>query len=209
MKYIRAKAGFIRYTDDALVVAASRIIKCLKDSPYFTEPIPSLAELEASYADYYDNVLQAKGGGLRYISARRESKRRLATQLQQLAFYINLVSDGDLVKLYSSGFPVLDKKRKGHHPSTPEGPYLLDGRVSGEVAFGFKPVGRDMLYDYCFASALDKKGNPIWEDIQTTSRSFRSYAGGFEPGKYIYFKVRAKNKHGISDWSIVVMLMVR
>ncbi|GGH13059.1 hypothetical protein FAZ19_08725 [Sphingobacterium alkalisoli] len=209
MKYIRAKAGFIRYSDDALVVAALRIIRCLKDSPYFTDPTPSLVELEESYVDYYDKVLQAKGGGLIYNSAKRESKRKLAAQLQKLVFYINIVSDGDLVKLHSSGFPVLEKKRKGHLPAIPEGPYLLDGRVSGEVAFGFKPVGRDMLYDYCFASTLDKKGNPIWGDIQTTSRSFRSYAGGFEPGKYVYFKVCAKNKHGISDWSIVVMLMVR
>lgn len=209
MKYIRAKAGFIRYSDDALVVATARIIKCLRHSPYFRNPTPSLAELEDSYADYYEKVLQAKGGGLVYTTARRESKRRLASQLQNLVFYINMVSDGDLVKLHSSGFPVLEKKQKGYIPNTPESPYLKDGRVSGEVAYGFRPVGRDMLYDYCFSTTLDKIGNPIWGNIQTSSRSFKTYTGGFEPGKYVYFRVRARNKHGVSDWSNVVMLIVR
>lgn len=209
MKYIRAKAGFIRYSDDTLVVTANRIIQSLRHSPYFTDPVPSLEELEAAYADYYAKVTKAKGGGAIYHAAKRESKMKLAILLQQLVSYINRISDGDLVKLHSSGFPVLDKKRKGQAPSTPENPYLTDGRLIGEVAFGFKPVGRDMLYEYCFATSLDKDHNPIWGDIQTTSRSFRAYQNGFNPQTYVYFKVRARNKHGISDWSVIVMWMVR
>ncbi|WP_257670297.1 hypothetical protein [Parapedobacter tibetensis] len=41
----------------------------------------------------------------------------------------------------------------------------------GEVAFDFKPVGRDMFYDYCFATAVDKRGNPIWGELRVTTRS--------------------------------------
>ncbi|WP_257668408.1 hypothetical protein [Parapedobacter tibetensis] len=209
MKYQRAKAGFFRYADGKLVIAAARIIKALKESTVFTDPKPSLEEVEVAYADYQRKVVDAAGGGRIYSTAKRESKRRLADVLQELAFYVSVESDGSLAKLHSSGFPVLAKKRKGKSPDTPGLPFLKDGRMSGEVAFGFKPVGRDMLYDYCFASEVDKKGRPIWGELHTTSRSFTDYVAGFTRGDCVYFRVRARNKHGISHWTAPVMLVVR
>ena len=142
-------------------------------------------------------------------AARRESKRRLSSLFQELVFYVNVVSDGDLAKLYSSGFPVLDRKRKGQAPEVPQSPILRDGRISGEVAFGFKPVGRDMLYEYCFATETGADNLPRWNEIDTTTRSFKNYKRGFMPGAYVYFRIRARNKHGCSPWTNTVMFMVR
>ncbi|MFB2117649.1 fibronectin type III domain-containing protein [Parapedobacter sp. 2B3] len=209
MKYQRAKAGFFRYADGKLLVVGGRIILALKDSDFFTDPIPPLSEVEAAYAAYQRTVIAASRGGRLHSTEKLLCKRRLADLLQQLAFYISAKSDGNLSRLYSSGFPVLAKKRKGTSPDTPEQPYLEDGRKSGEVAFGFKPVGRDMQYDYCFATEIGKQGNPIWGKEQTTTRSFRAYADGFVPGTKVYFRVRARNKHGSSDWTHPVSLLVR
>ncbi len=209
MKYIRAKANFFRYPDDKLIVAASWIIRCMKRSTIFIHPTPSIATIEEAYADYYQKLVESAGGSRLMKVQKRDSKKRLSDLLQELVFYVNVVSDGDLVKLYSSGFPVLAAKRKGQSPDTPGSPFLTDGRKSGEVAFGFRPVGRDMLYDYCFATQVDDKNQPIWEEAQTTSRSFKAYQDGFDPGQFIYFRVRARNKHGCSDWTAAVMFMVR
>jgi len=165
--------------------------------------------VEAAFADYQQKVYAAAGGGHTYSVAKRESKKRLADLLQRLAFYVSTVSDGNLAKLYSSGFPVTAKKRKGQSPDIPEQPFIRDGRKSGEVAYGFKPVGRDMFYDYCFATAVDKRGNPIWGEVQTTTRSFTAYADGFERGGCVYFRVRARNKHGISRWTQPIRWMVQ
>ncbi len=209
MKYIRAKANFFRYADEKLIVAAARIIQCMKESDIFTQPAPPLSELEDAYADYYHKVIDAKGRDREKAALKRESKRRLSDILQKMVFYVNMVSDGDLSKLYRSGFPVLAKKNTGMIPDTPTGAFVKDGQRSGEVAFGFKPVGRDMLYDYCFATKMDRRGSPRWGEIRTTTRSFTAYQDGFVPGQYIYFRVRARNKHGHSRWTDPVRWLVR
>ena len=209
MKYIRAKANFYRYTDDKFVIAASWIIRCMKrSSSIFVDPRPRIAEIEKAYQDYYQTLVESKGGSRLVKAEKRECKRRLSDLLQALVYYVNVESDGDLAKLYRSGFPVLDKKKKGTVPDMPGNPYLKDGRVSGEVAFGFRPVGRDMLYDYRFASSTDEQHQPIWGEIQTTSRSFKAYQAGFSPGQFIYFSVRARNKHGVSSWTDPILFMV-
>ena len=209
MRYIRAKAGFFRYADEKLVVVAARIIQCMRNSDVFTEPNPSVSELEQAYTDYYQKVVDAAGKSREKAALKRESKWRLSDLLQKLAFYVNVVSDGNLSKLYSSGFPVLAKKRVGVFPDQPTGAFVKDGRRSGEVAFGFKPVGRDMLYDYCFATKVDRQGRPCWGEIHTTTRSFTAYQDGFVSGQYIYFQVRARNKSGHSRWTDPVMWLVR
>ena len=201
MKYQRVKAGFIRYSDAELLVAAGRIIQAMKNSSVFTDPNPPLAEIEAAFADYQQKVYAASNGGIIYNTAKRESKQRLADLLQKLALYVNIVGDGHLSTLYSSGFPVVERRKKGQPPNTPGQPFLRDGRKSGEIAFGFKPVGRDMFYDYCFATETDKRGRPQWGEIRTTTRSWTDYADGFEPGTLVYFRVRARNKHGESHWT--------
>jgi hypothetical protein len=96
---------------------------------------------------------------------KRESKQKLCALFQQLVVYFNLVSDGRLSLLYSSGFRVLTEKCKGQIPNPPTAPFLSDGRTSEEVAFGFKPIGRDMFYDYRFAANVDSTGLPQWEEI--------------------------------------------
>jgi len=209
MKYIRAKANFIRYTDDKLLVQTSYILMRMKDSAVFTAPTPSLSVIEAAYKDYHKDVVDANGGNREKKARKRESKTRLCQLLQQLVGYINLIGNGKLSLLYSSGFPVLAEKRKGRIPDTPTAAFLVDGRSSGEIAFGFKPVGRDLFYDYRFATTLDSSGLPIWGEITYKTNSFKTYKAGFTPGQYIYFQVRARNKHGHSHWTAPILFMVR
>jgi len=209
MKYIRAKANFYRYADEKLVVAAAHILDRMENSSLFVDPIPSLAEVKEAYTDYFEKVIEAKNKSRLSAAYKRESKRRLSDLLQNLAFYVNMVCDGDLAQLLSSGFPVLTGKRKGQSPDTPADPYLCDGRRSGEVGFGFKPVGRDMFYEYCFAMGVNDSGEPIWGEIHVNTKSFRSYMPGFTPGQYIYFRVRARNKHGHSRWTNPIRFLVR
>lgn len=209
MKYIRAKANFFRLADEKFIVIGARIIQCMKESEVFTHPIPSVEQLEEAYAAYYQAVVPAGSRSRMTQALRRERKRVLADLFQQLVYYINTVANGQLSLLYSSGFPVLTGKRTGVIPDTPTGIILEDCRRSGEVAFRFTPVGRDMQYEYSFAVEDLSKKELIWEESQFTTRSFRTYQDGFTAGSYIYFRVRARNKNGASDWSAAVRFLVR
>jgi hypothetical protein len=208
MKYIRAKANFIRYTDEKLLLQASYILSCMKNSTVFNNPTLPLPTIEEAYQDYQKKVIEAKNGSREKKLYKRESKQKLCKLLQQLVTFVNLVSDGKLSLLYSSGFPVLTEKRKGQVPKTPSAPFLCTGRTSGEVAFGFKPVGRDMFYDYRFATEINSYGLPQWGEISYKTNSFKTYYAGFIPGQYIYFQVRARNKHGQSHWTAPLLFMV-
>ncbi len=209
MKYIRAKANFFRLSDEKFIVMGARIIECMKTSEVFTAPSPTVAQLEEAYKAYYQAVVPAASRSRETQALKREPKRVLAGLFQQLVYYVNTVADGKLSLLHSSGFPVLTGKRTGVIPDTPTGIILEDGRYSGEVAFRFTPVGRDMQYEYSFAVEDLSNKELVWCESLFTTRSFRTYQGGFTAGCYIYFRVRARNKNGVSDWSAAVRFLVR
>ncbi|MFD2552891.1 hypothetical protein [Sphingobacterium tabacisoli] len=209
MKYIRAKANFFRLADEKLIVLGARIIECMKTSEVFTDPTPTIVQLEEAYEAYYEAVVPAASRSRETQALKRERKRVLADLFQQLVYYVNTVADGQLSLLYSSGFPVLTGKRTGVIPDTPTGIVLEDGRRTGEVAFRFTPVGRDMQYEYSFAVEDLNKKELVWGESLFTTRSFKTYQDGFTAGIYIYFKVRARNKNGVSDWSTAVRFLVR
>lgn len=209
MKYIRAKANFFRLADEKLIVIGARIIECMKTSDVFTNPTPTLKQLEEAYVAYYQAVIPAASRSRETQALKRERKRTLADLFQQLVYYVNTVADGRLSLLHSSGFPVLTGKRTGVVPDTPTGIILEDGRRSGEVAFRFTPVGRDMQYEYCFALEDLSNKELLWGESMFTTRSFRAYQDGFTAGTYIYFRVRARNKNGVSDWSTAIRFLVR
>ncbi|GHE31185.1 hypothetical protein [Sphingobacterium griseoflavum] len=208
MKYIRVKASFFRYPDDKLEVRAAHIITCLKESDTFTSLDPPLEILKEAYRNYYQKVVDARGKDREKAALKRASKRRLADILQQLAFYVNRLADGKLSLLYSSGFPVLAKKAASTIPARPLAAFVKDGRNSGEVEFGFKPVGRDIWYAYGFA-LINRQGKAIWGKTMVTTRSFKNFQDGFTAGQYICFRVRARNKHGHSAWTNPIKWLVR
>jgi len=210
MKYQRAKSSFFRSKDAHLLVQANAILHGLTGSSVFPSPRPTLAELKAAIHDYESKLYKAQQGGLLQREAKRESKRKLATTLQELAFYVNRVADGDLTLLYSSGFPVFTGRKKGFVPDTPGRPVLKDGSVSGQAVLSFGPVGRDMIYEYRIADSVDMASKkPIWGEIKYTTRSFKNIVQGYASGQTIWIQVRARNKHGASDWTESVKWMMR
>lgn len=210
MKYQRVKTSFYRTNDSQLLVQANAILLRVSNAAVFAVPDPTLADLKALIRDYETALHLSMGGSVYQRELKRISKKQLADALQQMAHYVNKVCDGNLTLLYQSGFPVFTGRKKGSSPDTPGLPSLKDGRVSGEVCLSFAPVGRDMLYEYCVGTSPDdgKKGI-VWAEVQYTTRSFKNYIKGFSAGQHIHFKVRARNKHGVSDWTDVVKWMVR
>ncbi|WP_257667907.1 hypothetical protein [Parapedobacter tibetensis] len=77
MKYQRAKAGFFRYADSELLVTVGRIVRTMKASTVFTDPKPSLEEVEVAYADYQRKVIDAAGAGVSIL----QPSMRFATGL--------------------------------------------------------------------------------------------------------------------------------
>ncbi len=210
MKYQRAKSSFFRIKDAHLVVQAKAVLHALKDSPVFSSPHPPLAVLKEAIDDYEQKLHKALQGGMLQREAKRESKKKLATLLQELAFYVNKVANGDLTLLYSSGLPVFTGRKKGHIPDTPGRPVLKDGAVSGQAVLSFEPVGRDMIYEYRIASSIDTDTQkPLWGEIKYTTRSFKNIIQGYTPGQTISVQVRARNKQGASDWTESVKWMIR
>lgn len=180
MKYQRAKSSFFRTKDAHLAVQAKAILHGLEDETIFPSSSPTLPELKAAIADYENKLHKALGGSLSQREAKRESKKRLAILLQQLAFYVNRIADGDLTILYRSGFPVFTGRKKGLSPDTPGLPVLKDSILSGEAILSFKPVGRDMIYECNVADHIDSSTKePVWREMRYTTRLFKNIIKGY------------------------------
>lgn len=216
MNYIRALAGFGHHKDSKLLVEADIILNAMNGNPRFSDPMPSLAEVENAYNKYVEHLARANWTRGRVDrELKRESKAKLSQLLGELAAYVNYVAKGELPILYSSGFPVFTGRKKGTVPEASTGGRLSDGRVSDELYFDFNSLGRDMTYEYTYAIWLSdeevssESPKLQWTQSFFTTRSRKNLIKGVPSRSTVFAKVRAINRHGVGDWSAVVSWRVR
>lgn len=97
-----SEAGFqLRY---------NAIIAGLTDHPRVPEPypppVPGLAQLHQQIEEYHTAHLAVQRRDLSQLHKREETRERLTNSLQRVAAYVELLADGDLELLQSSGFEV-------------------------------------------------------------------------------------------------------
>lgn len=216
MSYIRALKGFGHHKDNVILVEADVVLSSMDGNPRFPDPIPPLSEVESVYNEYAASLARASWTQGRVDRAlKRKSKAKLAQLLGELADYVNRVAQGELSVLYASGFPVFTGRKKGKSPDVPTKGRLSDGRLSNELRYDFDSLGRDMTYEYTYATwTSDEEIDPEspklqWEQSRFTSRSRNNLIKDVPSRSVVYAKVRAINRHGVGDWSTVVSFRVR
>src|SRR5690606_2297114 len=92
-------------------------------------------------------------------------------ELKKLAFYVNTIADGALHVVLSSGLPVQQIPTSMDIPSIPERLRLSDASQSGQLRLNFNPVKHAWEYEFRYATEIDEDGNPVWEDVLTSTSS--------------------------------------
>lgn len=210
MRKERVYIAYQKWDDYSLSSLAGKTLAAMKNNALFPDPKPEMADYELLVNDYKTkHEIAATRGSQLEKKARDNARERVLEAMRQLAFYVNVVADGDGEILASSGFMLVPPPKAVGYPTVMVGLRLEDGRTSGELKFGFTPQKNISEYEYCHASTLDAMDAPIWSEIRSTSSSRANYIGGFIPGQKVYFRVRARNNKGIGDWSESIYLIVR
>ncbi len=180
------------------------ITKSLADNvAIYATPSPTLPAVNTAVTNFEDGVAAAKDGGQSAMTARNNLRLILAALMRQLASYVLVACQGDMMKLQLSGFPVQKPTRSpiGVLPA-PSNVALDLGARSGELDASVNPVFGASTYNWKL-TANTPGATPL------TAQSTASYFtfSGLTPGVTYTMSVYVVGAAGPSDWSQAVSQM--
>jgi hypothetical protein len=187
-----------RSSDQDLLKIAGRIVAGMTANAAYPAPAPTLAVLTAAF-NAFGNAVHANDRGSNAVAARNQARSQLVTALREMALYVQQASQGNLVTLLSSGFPVQRGRRAISlaAPAAPVGVQLRRGSVSGQVLGSCMTVEGVQMYEWHYAN---QAAPAVWTSTGT-STSRRVAVEGLVSTSVYLFQVRAYGRRGPGNWS--------
>lgn len=206
----KALGGFRRERDESVLVRGKIVVLAMTGNPNFVAPEPNLEVLIEILDDYEHKLTMARRPGSPEDTAAKNDARKVTeSMLKRLAFYVTHTANGNLSKLFSSGFAVSNLPKKGEAPTVIMGITLRDGGQQGQMRLDFdkKPSAKIYEYQVC---RIGTNGQPDeWEESYITTSSRQNIIAPLVPLQRYGVRVRAVNGHGCSDWSEMITHVVR
>ncbi len=190
-------------SDGDLAVLATRTLDALSTNTNFPDLDPPLEEYQPVAQDYLEKqAVTAAGGNLRETKEKDEARAALVTMMRRVATYINNSTDLASVQLSSGFYPAATPRSTGV-PLPCEWTRIRASRRPGEILLEFPAIREAYDYEKQIADTVDETGKPVWQSAGSTSRSRGNFHAPVQDGVTYYFRVRARNKNGVSAWSPV------
>jgi hypothetical protein len=200
--------SFDRLGDAAFDVKASLIYNSLKDNKSFPQPwlayVPQLADLNAA-VDNYHILFEAALSRDRVKIASRESARRILTKLlKQLAPYLELIANGDVSKLQTTGYSLrrdIVRSLNLDPLMAPANFHFERGELSGSMV-----AWADSLPGAGSYHLMTCTGDPNielnWENRGGFRRCSKIIVPGFTPGTVYYARLCGIGTKGPGVWAV-------
>ena len=204
-----ALGGFSHVKDDELLVRSNTVLQAMTDNKHFPDPRPGL-EVASKLLDRFQQLLSVarRKGSPQDTAAKNEAKSALISALQQLAFYVSKVAEGNLQMLLSSGFQLSSYPKAGDVPELVRSVVLRDGKQSGQMRLDFAKQTSILLYEYRFAMEEEMKEG-LWSEPLLTTSSRNNIMAPLTPFQRYFVQVRGVNGFGKSEWSEAVSHVIR
>jgi len=200
MKAAKLSLNFARYQDAELKVKAKSILQSMTGNPDFTDPIPTLAELQDAITAYDNALIAAAGFDRIAVAVKRQCRKTLEGILKQLGMYVMYVANGNVTILTSSGFS-LTKTPSATYIIAPETPILKNGISTGMLVSSVKLVGG--AYSYRHEITPEPLTNEsVWE-TNTSNRANFTFRN-LQPGKKYWIRVAAEGRGATLAYSQIV-----
>lgn len=196
--------NFTKYSDAALEARAQLILNSLTGNAHFTDPVPSLAELQAAITAFSAALIKAGSGNRSDIAFKNQKRRELVAILVSLAQYVTFVANGDESILYSSGFEI--SKTPGTIIITrPENLQVINGNNTGELQISVNGVKGALSYLFEYTTDATQAASN-WQSIASSRVKFM--VDGLQPGTVYYCRVGAVGGNNQLQYSDIVSRMV-
>jgi hypothetical protein len=148
-------------TEEMLLVQAKTVIYSMTNNPNFENPMPSTTELDALCLAYDNALIKAKQTkSFQDVEAKNISKSTLQNALTVMANYVNLMANGDVAKLESSGFE-LNKIAQKHGILDAPHAIHLSSNLEGQVDIRIDKVENAGGYLISYKASDEE----IWQNI--------------------------------------------
>jgi hypothetical protein len=203
---LRITNGFAQTSNAKLIVRATNIWTAMSNSPYFTTPVPSLADFKDQIDAFAADVAEAEGGSTFQKAIRDQVKQIVIGMMHALANYVLFTANGDLIVAQSSGFTIAK-------PPTPAPPItditnqkLEDGATAGQLHYSFDKVrgARGYVYQYAQDPITDTSA---WQTLVGTVS--KATFNELEVGKKYWVRVIAIGTNGQGVYSTPISRIVQ
>lgn len=197
-------------SDSDLASLAARTADALRTNDNFPDLNPSFDDYEPLALDYIAKQAITSNGRAsgQQKKEKDEAREALIIAMRAVTSYINNFTTVSSVQL-SSGFSPVSDRKTTQSPRSSTWVRLVDSTRPAEILLQFEAVVEAYLYEMQIAWELDADGNPLWQDLPPTSRSTGNFYAPVEDGVIYYFRVRSRNRRGVSHWSPVAALRAR
>ncbi len=191
-------------SDPELANMATRTTDALRTNTNFPDLNPDYAEYEPYALDYVakQGITANRKASELQRKEKDEAREELLKIMRRVANYINNFTSVSSIQL-SSGFLPVANPVSLEVPETPLWARIRASKRPGEILLDFAAAAR--AYDYELQIAYEKAadGQLIWLPAGTNSSSRGNFYAPVQDGVKYHFRVRARNKKGVSLWSPV------
>jgi hypothetical protein len=189
---------------DGSITFAKNVLTSVTNSSYFNPKPAELATLEADTAAYDKANVEARGGGVIALAARKAARRKVITDLHHIRDRVQAVAEtqtsyADAAAVIVSAGMKVRKVVKRNKPPV----HASYGPTSGSVVLDALRVAPIAMYFWQFS--LNQKD---WSDLPRSMKA-KVLVSGLTPGQTYYFRFHAEGRKGPVDFSQIVSLLVR
>ncbi len=186
MKTSKIQLSFRSFTDSNFLTKAGNIGTSMTNNPFFTDPVPTIAEVLAALGIYGQKLDSAKSGGRNAVAEKNQSRGILEQLLFQLGLYVMFIANGDEAILVSSGF-TLTKMPQPRKLENPGNVTLTYGITAGTLVSSV-PKGNATGFIHEITDALPTE-ETNWTSYPSSTSSFTFT--NLTPGKQYWVRVAA------------------
>ena len=186
------------FTEPEIAAKADHIVGKMQNDPRFPNPNPSLEAITIANVAYKSALVNAMNGSKYDTTFKNECKQQLVTLLNQLTFYVQVVSKGDLEIILSSGFDA--NKEPAHIGPLPKATNLIvkPSNTPGSVELSCNPIKKVRTYIFAYTEA-PATNESVWHQKLSTRR--KTQIDGLTSGKQYVFKAAGTGSDPSINWS--------
>lgn len=202
---VKPALQWLNKSSDPVLINTTGIIltKMAENVAVYPVPSPTLATVQTALNDFSAGVSATGDGGPPTTAIKNDRRRALVVLLRQLAAYVGVACQGDMVNLLLSGFPTHKAVRQRIGVlAAPDNVMLTWGVREGDLVGRTNPVPGAVMYNWRLQA-----NTPGAEPIESHSTAANYSFTGLTPGVIYTLDVNVKGTAGASDWSNPVSVM--